>query len=152
MRRMAGTVCIVATAHAGKRFGLTATSVASFCMEPPALLVCVNRMGSTYPAIAAATRFSVNLLAASQVECARAFSSADVTGESRLEKERWVESPQGIPLLPSANAAVLCEVEEVIAYGSHGAFIGRVLDVHIGTAAVAPLLYFDGGYRTLVSA
>jgi len=47
---------------------------------------------------------------------------------------------------------VLCEVEEVIPYGSHGAFIGRVLDVHIGTTAVAPLLYFDGGYRTLVSA
>jgi flavin reductase (DIM6/NTAB) family NADH-FMN oxidoreductase RutF len=149
---MAGTVCIVATARGGNRFGLTATSVTSLCLEPPALLVCVNRLGSTYAAIAAATRFSVNLLAANQVDCARAFSSLHVSGESRFENESWVESPDGIPLLRSANAAVLCQVESVIPYGSHAAFIGRVIEVHIGTAAVAPLLYFDGAYRTLVNA
>ena len=40
MRRLAGGVALVTTFHDGARHGMTATSVTSLCMDPPALLAC----------------------------------------------------------------------------------------------------------------
>ena len=151
MRRTAGTVFIVAAGPQGQRCGLTATSVVSLSMEPPALLVCINRRSSTYGAITAQRRFSVNLLGASQVTCAQAFSSVSTTGEQRFTHGLWRASTDGVPWLESANAAMLCDLEEVVAYGSHVAIVGRVSTVHLGCDSdAAPLLYSDGSYRALL--
>jgi flavin reductase (DIM6/NTAB) family NADH-FMN oxidoreductase RutF len=151
LRRLAGTVCIIAAGRRGERRGLTATAVTSLCLEPPALLVCVNGTSSTYRAMIEQRRFSVNVLALEQVDQARTFSSTDVAGEHRFSRGQWLESVQGIPHLRDANAAVLCELESALPYGSHVAVVGRVTDVHLGLAeAAAPLLYFDGDYRTLL--
>lgn len=151
MRRTAGTVFIVAAGPEGRRCGLTATSVVSLSMDPPALLICINRRSSTYEAIRAHRRFSVNLLGASQVTFAQAFSSASTSGEERFSHGRWRASSDGVPWLEGANAAMLCDLEEEIAYGSHMAVVGRVASVHLGCDAdAAPLLYSDGSYRALL--
>jgi flavin reductase len=151
MRRSAGTVFIVAAGPEGQRCGLTATSVVSLSMDPPALLVCINRRSSTYEVIRTQRRFSVNLLGASQVTFAQAFSCASITGEQRFRHGRWRESSDGVPWLESANAAMLCDLEEVVAYGSHVAVVGRVTTVHLGCDPdAAPLLYSDGSYRALL--
>ena len=39
MRTLTSAVCVVSTAHAGRRFGMTATSVTSLSAEPPSILV-----------------------------------------------------------------------------------------------------------------
>jgi flavin reductase (DIM6/NTAB) family NADH-FMN oxidoreductase RutF len=151
MRRTAGTVFVVAAGPEGQRCGLTATSVVSLSLDPPALLVCIHRRSSTYAAITAQRRFSVNLLRASQVTCAQAFSSASTTGEQRFSHGRWRTSADGVPWLEGAHAAMLCDLEEVIAYGSHMAVVGRVATVHLGCDSdAAPLLYSDGTYRALL--
>jgi flavin reductase (DIM6/NTAB) family NADH-FMN oxidoreductase RutF len=152
MRRMAGTVFIVAAGKTDRRCGLTATSVASLSMDPPALLVCINQRSSTYATIAAERCFSVNMLGPNHLTCAQAFSSDYCTGEGRFVHGRWSDSPRGVPVLQDSDAVMICDLESVLAYGSHVAVVGRVKDVHLSCRPDAlPLLYCDGGYRALPS-
>jgi flavin reductase (DIM6/NTAB) family NADH-FMN oxidoreductase RutF len=149
MRRMAGSVSIVAAGSKGARCGLTATSIASLSLDPPALVVCIRRSSATYAALASERRFSVNLLHASQAEHAATFSSMEVGGEQRFTRGDWVES-RGAPALRGANAVVFCELEDQLAFGTHVAIVGRVSHVLLGDdIESAPLLYFDGAYRAM---
>jgi flavin reductase len=149
MRRMAGTVCVIATGRVGNRCGLTATSVTSLSLEPPSMLVCLNRATSTYAAIVEEQCFSINVLGAHQADLARVFSSIEVARENRFASGTWRQSSHGIPQLESANASMLCNVERMLEYGSHAAIIGRVIDISLHAGASAPLLYSDGDYRQL---
>jgi len=151
LRRVAGTVCIIAAGREGHRCGLTATSVTSLSLDPPALLVCINRVSSTYATITRERRFSVNVLGTDQSTFARIFSARDVTGEQRFLSGAWRESVDGVPHLPSANATMVCSIESEVAFGSHVAVIGRVTEVLMNDdTAKSPLLYFEGDYRTLL--
>ena len=148
LRRMAGTVFLVATGREGSRCGLTATSVTALSLDPPALLVCINRGSSTCAALTRNGRFSVNLLPAGQCAAARTFSSPALTGELRFGRTQWTEWMQSVPLFREASASIVCELDQAIPFGSHLAVLGRVIHVHLGTRT-APLVYFDGDYRHL---
>lgn len=148
---MAGTVSIVATGRRGQRAGLTVTSVTSLSMDPPALLVCLNRGSSTFGAVVGQRRFSVNLLAQDHILHAQTFSSGATSGEQRFVQGSWCESDYGVPCLTGATATVFCEMESCVPYGSHVAVIGRVLGVQLGGKAhEPPLLYFSGEYSALL--
>jgi flavin reductase (DIM6/NTAB) family NADH-FMN oxidoreductase RutF len=118
--------------------------------DPPALLVCLHRSSSTFETVAKERRFSVNLLSAAQSDWAATFSSHEITGEQRFAEGAWAESPEGVPILRGTNATVLCDLESAMTFGTHAAVVGRVTDVQLGEGLeAAPLLYFDGAYRTL---
>jgi flavin reductase len=150
MRRMAASVSIIAAGGAGGRRGMTATAVASLSLDPPAVIVCLHRSSATFAALACERRFSVNLLHAGQVDAAARFSSANVSGEQRFD-DAWRDADGGIPVLHDANAVVLCDLEHQLAFGTHVVIIGRVTRVLLdGDVERLPLLYFDGGYRTVL--
>ncbi len=73
MRRVASTVSIITVAGPADRWlGMTATSVTSVAMEPPSLLVCLNRRGGTHDVVKQVGRFCVNVLSEGQADqCAR---------------------------------------------------------------------------------
>ncbi|MGE0314225.1 MAG: flavin reductase family protein [Lautropia sp.] len=60
IRVLAGGVCIVATAHEETRLGLTATSVCSLTLDPPMIVVCVNRDAGAHATMLETRRISVN--------------------------------------------------------------------------------------------
>ena len=68
--------------------GMTANAVCSVSIEPPLLLICVNRSGHAWSAIHQRRRFGVNILSAGQRTIAE--FCARPAGEKRLEP-RWVE-------------------------------------------------------------
>lgn len=150
LRRVAGTVFLIAAGREGRRCGLTATSVTSLSLEPPALLACIDRRSATYARLLEERRFSVNLLSVEHESCARVFSSPCVSGEMRFAQSQWREWGQSVPLLAGASASVVCEVDRTIPFGSHGLVIGRVIHVQLGSnTAATPLLYLDGSYRSV---
>src|SRR5689334_1083437 len=57
MRRLIGGVVVVTAGIGDERTGLTATSAVSLSMEPPTMLVTVNRSSSSYPVIARRRHF-----------------------------------------------------------------------------------------------
>lgn len=146
MRHLTGGVSVI-TAGRGKDItGMTVTSVSSFSVDPPTLIVSINRDASSFPLIRRHGAFGVNILAADQLEIAERFAGkGGLKGADRFAGARWMTAVSGVPLLVGALSAVDCEVEEIFERHSHGIVIGRVRDVRNSTRNAA-LAYWHGQY------
>lgn len=72
--RFASGVTVITTAIDGARFGTTASAVSSLSLEPPMVLVCLNKSSETQAAVLKAGTFCVNILAEGQQELAYRFA------------------------------------------------------------------------------
>ena len=146
MRHLTGGVSII-TAGRGKDItGMTVTSVTSLSVDPPTLLVSINRDASSFPLIRRYGAFGVNILAADQLDVAERFAGkGGLKGPDRFAGSQWVTSVSGVPLLVGALSSVDCEVEEIVERHSHGIVIGRVRDIK-NSARTAALAYWHGQY------
>jgi flavin reductase len=143
MRTLTSAVSVVSTAHEGARFGMTATAVTSLSMDPPSLLVCINRAAGLHGPLLAARRFCLNILRADQAELAQAFGGGRA-GEERFGLGDWRDT-DGLPALDGAQANVFCEVDAVFRYATHSIVVGLVTAVRVSDV-VTPLIYQDGRY------
>jgi 3-hydroxy-9,10-secoandrosta-1,3,5(10)-triene-9,17-dione monooxygenase reductase component len=149
MRRLVGGVSVITAGTGEARTGLTVTSAHSLSVDPPTMLVCVNRSASTWPVIRREGHFCVNILDARHRHIADRFTGRDgVKGADRYEGARWRQFSTGAFGLEDALAVIDCAVEEVIERHSHGIVIGAVRAIHIGAGDEA-LVYGHGRYRTL---
>ena len=146
MRHLTGGVSVI-TAGRGKDItGMTVTSVTSLSVEPPTLLVSINRDASSFPLIRRHGAFGVNILNADQLDVAERFAGkGGLKGADRFAGARWVTAVSGVPLLVGALSAFDCEVEEIVERHSHGIVIGRVRDVR-NSPRTAALAYWHGQY------
>ncbi|WP_420144148.1 flavin reductase family protein [Sphingobium sp.] len=144
MRRLTTTVSVVSCALDGVRHGMTATAVTSVCVDPPSLLVCVNRSASMHIPMTKAGVFCVNLLASGQVDVGLAFGGGS-TGENRFAVGVWRNSEEGTPYLQHAQANIFCRLYRSIDYCTHSIFIAEVVKAS-SIATVSPLLYQDGKF------
>jgi flavin reductase (DIM6/NTAB) family NADH-FMN oxidoreductase RutF len=149
MRQLTGGVSVI-TAGRGKDIsGMTATSVSSLSVDPPALIVSVNRDASSWPLVKRYGFFGVSILTSDQIDVAERFAGKDgLKGAERFAGAQWTTRASGVPLLVGALAAIDCEVEEVVERHSHAIVIGRVLDVEVSTRTAA-LAYWQGQYVAL---
>lgn len=148
--RFLSGVTVVTTRHAGANHGITASAVCSVTLEPPTLLVCLNRQSATCHAVIGSGRFCVNVLADDQLALAKLFSSksADKFAEfAALSDAPCIDGPFGTPILPGALAALECAVTQYSDVGTHRVFFGQVLGTTV--AEGEPLGYFRGQFTTL---
>jgi flavin reductase (DIM6/NTAB) family NADH-FMN oxidoreductase RutF len=149
MRHLPGGVSVITVGRGEERTGFTATSVCSLSIEPPTLLVTVNRSSSTYPALAGASAFGVNLLSAHHRGVAERFSGREgIKGPERYADARWTPLVTGVALLADAVVAFDCVIEELLERHSHAIVIGRVVGVRANGAA-SSLVYWRGAYDHL---
>jgi flavin reductase (DIM6/NTAB) family NADH-FMN oxidoreductase RutF len=149
MRGLAGGVSVITVGRGRDITGMTVTSVSSLSVDPPTLIVSVNRASSSWEMLNRYRAFGVNILGADQLDIADRFSGkGGLKGAARFAGSDWVEAATGTPLLVDALAAIDCEVEEIIERHSHAIVIGRVRAIR-ATAGHAALAYFDGGYATV---
>lgn len=144
MRRLASGVAIVTALGDGAPVGMAATSITSLTMEPPAVLVCVNRTASIHAHLSAGCPISINLLSRDQKDVSAAFGGA-VARELRFGVGAWTNDGHGLPILTGAQASLSCTVDQLIPYGTHSIVIARVEAVRLSDT-VAPLIFQDGAY------
>ena len=149
MRILAGAVNIVTSAHAGRRYGMTATAVCSATAEPPTVLACINKLATTHAAVAKSKVFCVNVLRAEDWELSSAFSGAQ-SGEARFKTRNWTRLATGAPVLIDSLVSFDCRVVKKMAHGTHTIFLGQVEQILLGQKG-KPLLYSDGQYAKLAS-
>jgi flavin reductase (DIM6/NTAB) family NADH-FMN oxidoreductase RutF len=125
---------------------MTVTSVSSLSVDPPALIISINREASSWPLVKRYGFFGVNILTSDQIDIADRFTGkGGLKGADRFAGARWMTRASGVPLLVDALAAIDCEVEDVVERHSHAIVIGRVLDVTISPRTAA-LAYWQGQY------
>src|SRR3954452_3305130 len=146
MRQLTGGVSVITAGRAGDISGMTVTSVASLSVDPPAMIVSINRSASSWPLLKRYGFFGVNILTSDQIDIAERFAGKDgFKGAERFAGAEWTTRASGVPLLAGALAAIDCEVEEIVERHSHAIVIGRVLDVAVSERTAA-LAYWQGEY------
>jgi flavin reductase (DIM6/NTAB) family NADH-FMN oxidoreductase RutF len=152
MRQLASGVSIVTSGNDGEWAGITATSVTSLSLEPPTLLVCVNRTSSLVPVLQRHRQFGVSFLSANQQAIADRFAGrGGFTGMERFAVGRWSTRITGAPVLDDALATIDCELEEIMERHSHLIVIGRVLAT--GTSDLSdPLLHWRSDFTRVTPA
>jgi flavin reductase len=149
MSLIAGTVTVITVGRGDGRRGLTATAVCSVAVQPPTMLVCVNRFGETHKVIADWGSFCVNLLSGGDEAVADQFAGrAGKSGADKFAGGEWVDMASGSPGLVSAMVSLDCEIVEMVKAHTHTVFFGEVREVRRGRG-LSPLLHFARSYRNL---
>lgn len=144
----AGVAVLAARAERGYR-GLTVTSLTSVSLDPPLILVCLDRLAQTRDLVLDGGSFTISVLAREQDFLADRFS-----GRAPAVESTWREVPHrlgagGLPILEGALAWMECAVEAVHPAGDHDIVVGRVLAAGAGRGD--PLVLWDRGFWTVGS-
>jgi flavin reductase (DIM6/NTAB) family NADH-FMN oxidoreductase RutF len=99
-------------------------------------------------AVRAHGAFMVNVLAERQRHLSANFARRGRTATWDSVHHR--PGRTGSPRLDGVLAALECTVEERLAGGDHEIIVGRVQDVETNGKDAAPLLYWRGGYGSLL--
>lgn len=137
-------VTVVTAVDDGAPVGFACQSFTSLSLEPPLVAFMVGRTSTTWPRIARAGAFCVNILAAHQAPLCRAFA---VSGADKFAGVTYDPSPvSGSPRLTDTLAWIDCTIHAVHPGGDHLIVVGRVtaLDTRHETA---PLLFHRGRFR-----
>lgn len=139
-----GVTVLTTRTEGGEAIGMTASSVASVSLEPPLVLVSVDRRHEMHTALAAASHFVLNVLAADQEALSRRFAADE---PNRFGGVGFRPSKQGIAVLDGVLAHIECEKQTAIPGGDHTVFFGLVVGGSVTDRR--PLLYYRGGYAGL---
>jgi flavin reductase (DIM6/NTAB) family NADH-FMN oxidoreductase RutF len=147
MRRMPGTVALITTRDGDAPVGLAASAVIPVSMEPPSMLISVNRSASPHLAIKRSGRFCVNLLGTAHTDFVLPFSQSALR-DKRFASDLW-DHDEDLPYLSGACANIFCHVRQTVEFGTHELFIGEVLKVRRGPDTLHPLGWMEGGFARL---
>jgi flavin reductase (DIM6/NTAB) family NADH-FMN oxidoreductase RutF len=136
-----GVTVLTAVDGAGKPAGMTASALSAVSLDPPLLLVCINRTTEFCAVLRDSLRFAINVLAEEQEDLSRRFA-AEVL--DRFAGVSYRIGSEGLPLLDGVVAHILCEVEEAKDSGDHVVFFARVVGGRVYDRS--PLLHFRGSY------
>ncbi len=126
--------------------GLTASSVASVGIDPPALSFSVTRATGSAGGILSADSYLVHLLDERHADLARAFA---VSGSDRFTPEQgWETLDTGEPHLSRSRAALRCRTLHSLGVGSSVIVVAEVLGAVFGEAA-RPMVYHDRNFHVL---
>ncbi len=144
-RRVLGTFATgvtVVTAPGDAPAGFACQSFSSLSLDPPLVCFMVARTSTTWPRIARAGVFCVNVLGADQADLCRAFA---VSGADKFAGVTYDAAPvTGAPRLAGVSAWVDCTVHAVHTGGDHLIVVGRVEALDAAEGEAAPLLFHRG--------
>ena len=143
MRYLAASVSVISAKNSSnKPFAMTVSSVTSLSIDPPSILVCVNKEASIHDILRNGSDLCINILTNDQRDISNLCSSKDLES-SRFANDFWDQA--GFPYLKNAQANIFCKIDELISYHSHSIVIARV-ESAISSDSFNTLMYADGGY------
>jgi flavin reductase (DIM6/NTAB) family NADH-FMN oxidoreductase RutF len=113
-------------------------------LDPPLVLICIEKNASAYAALTDAPGFVVNILSASQEQLARRFAIVDI---DRFEGIGYTRSQNGFAILDDVLGVIECNVSAKHDAGDHTIIVGEVEATRAESGS--PLLYYRGGYAQL---
>jgi len=165
-------VTVVTTCSQGKPAGITVNAFCSVSLEPPLVLVCIDLISLTLPAIRESGSFAVNILTNEQEEFSRCFAGSTEERYEHFCHASFHIAATGAPIIDDVLAFIDARVVAEYPAGDHVIFLGQVeamgtnghvafaheedqqlaaLNGHINEAGneKAPLAYYRGKYRHL---
>ncbi|MDQ6795415.1 MAG: flavin reductase family protein [Chloroflexota bacterium] len=127
--------------------GITVNALSSVSLQPPLVMVALDRRRFITPTVRRAGRYAVNILAESQQALSDCFAGAPVSpGREAFCGAAWHAGATGLPLIDGAIASLECTVVQTFSAGDHDLFIGRVDALANDDQHPQPLLYYRRRY------
>jgi len=145
MARVPAGVVVVSTRLGDEFRGLTASSLVSLSLDPPLVLVGLERESATRAAVIETRAFNVSVLTRAQEFIADRFAGRAPAVDWRTLRHH--PGNNGIPLLDGCAAWLECRVTQSHTAGDHDIVIGEVESAEIG--AGDPLILWDRAFWTL---
>lgn len=142
---MTGVTIVTVMGEDETPIGITANSFTSVSLEPPMVLVCVDKKINSYPAFRNATHYAVHILSHDQAELSTKFASRGVDKFGGLN---WSQGVGGVPVLPEYMALFECSLAHAYDAGDHTILVGQVERFAVPGADRQPLGFFRGKYTT----
>ncbi|QRQ78155.1 flavin reductase [Glutamicibacter protophormiae] len=136
-----GVTVVTTKDENGKPRGLAANSYVSVSLEPPLVLVCVQKTTSTYSSLFKSTHLGINIMSNEQRGTVGVFASK---GEDKFAELDWHEGPNGSPLIDGSAASIEAEIKERFQAKTHTVFIAKVK--HSEVAQLEPMVYKAGRF------
>jgi len=143
MRRYIYSVSIMSSKDDGYLNAITVSSVTSISMNPPSLLICINKSARIHDTLKIGSEFCINLLNKDQEELSNICSDEDSYDE-RFKDKNW--NTKGVPFLENAQANIFCKVDKLSSYHTHTIVVGLVMDANYSDE-ISTLTYVDGNYK-----
>jgi flavin reductase (DIM6/NTAB) family NADH-FMN oxidoreductase RutF len=142
-----GVTVVTTFDGAGRPAGITVNALSSVSLEPPLVVVALDRRRFITPIIHEAGRFAVSILSEDQQALSDCFAGAPVTpGREDFCGASWAPGATGLPILDGAIASLECTVTGSYPVGDHDLFIGWVEAVANEEHHPQPLLYYRRQY------
>src|SRR5215472_9085498 len=118
-----GVTVITTRDTAGKPFGLTANAFTSLSLDPPLVLICVDKTVDCYACFEESKVFVVNFLSEEQEHLSRRFATK---GIEKFEGISHQTGEYGVPLLDGAMGYIECTLINSYDGGDHTIYIGEI--------------------------
>jgi len=136
-----GVTIVTTRQEDGTPRGFTANSFTSVSLDPPLLLVCIDKRAHSCSVFASAPHFAVNILSEEQKALSNLFASQST---DKFAESNWRPGVADMPIFDEGLASFVCAREKVVEAGDHSILIGRVVD--LASRAGQPLGYLRGNY------
>jgi flavin reductase (DIM6/NTAB) family NADH-FMN oxidoreductase RutF len=171
MGHFATGVTVVTTRSQERLAGLTVNAFCSVSLNPPLILICVDRISTTCPIIRESGVFAVNMLTEKQEELSRCFATSSAERYTRFCHASYHVAATGAPIIDDTLAFIDARLVAEYPGGDHAIFLGQVEAMGVSGQVVfargadsehstiiehgtngtekAPLAYYHGQYRHL---
>lgn len=144
-RQFVTGVTVVTAVDDGTPRGLAVNAFSSVSLDPPTVMVAVQRTSSTHDCLFTANHLAINILSVGQLDVVNRFATKSADKFAGLA---WEPGPFGSPLIAGSSAQMEVEIRERLQASTHTLFVCRV--VHATVGEQAPMVYsagsfFDGG-------
>jgi len=147
MGHFATGVSVVTTLDGRRPWGITVNALSSVSLEPPLVMIALDRRRQITPVVRAAGRYAVNILGESQQGLSDCFAGAPVTPDrDAFCGATWSAGETGMPLIQGAIASLECNVVGIHPVGDHDLFIAEVVALSNDERHPMPLLYYRRRY------
>lgn len=145
MGHFATGVTIITTFNKeGQMHGLTANAFTSVSLEPPLLMISVDKKAESWPAFEESKVFTVNILADEQEALSRKFA---VSGGNKFEGVAYRQGANGAAILEGTLAHIECTLYAAYEGGDHSIYLGEIQEAEVREGK--PLVFYRGGYRAI---
>jgi len=128
--------------------GLTVNAFSSVSLEPPLILICVDKRGTSHQILFESDAFVVNLLSRGQESLAYRFADSNLSSEERYAASRYWLTDNGLPVFEENLGFLECRIYERFDGGDHTIFLGEVEDGDISESK-RPLIFYSSQFYSL---
>jgi flavin reductase (DIM6/NTAB) family NADH-FMN oxidoreductase RutF len=143
--RFASGITVVTAKNAGGRFfGITVSAFCSVSLEPPLILVCIDKNTGSHHAIEETRAFVVNILREDQAHLSDRFAAFL---PDKFDSVNFRLGLDGLPVLEDVLANLECRLKYSHDGGDHTIFVGEIERANVNDGN--PLLHWRGNYRKI---